>query len=213
MISSGASCLTSNFRGVYIRFVNIPPFTVAYKSWGNGPFFFNISSRARWHNFGLSHRRRRRGWNVIWMFPKIGGFSPNHPLKNRVFHEINHPFWGIPIFGNTHIDSWNSFGWSLRDRSLSFFRLPNRIVFLGVGKRVWYLPPDRTRRAVHHFGKGQDEEIRRRGNPAETVLKREATKTLRFPCLKKFLARKNGYTWWMNNLRTTENEWMGNYRT
>ena len=28
---------------------------------------------------------------------------PNHPLKNRVFHEINHPLWGTPIFGNTHM--------------------------------------------------------------------------------------------------------------
>ena len=30
----------------------------------------------------------------IWVFPKIMGKPPNHPLKNRVFHEINHPFWG-----------------------------------------------------------------------------------------------------------------------
>ena len=38
------------------------------------------------------------------MFPKIG-VPPNHPLKNRVFHEINHPFWGFsPYFWfNTHI--------------------------------------------------------------------------------------------------------------
>ena len=39
--------------------------------------------------------------------PKIGGdIPPNHPLKNRVFHEINHPFWGIPIFGNTQNLYW-----------------------------------------------------------------------------------------------------------
>ena len=26
--------------------------------------------------------------------------TPNHPLKNRVFNEINHPFWGVksPLF-------------------------------------------------------------------------------------------------------------------
>ena len=36
--------------------------------------------------------------------PKIGGKNPpNHPLKNRVFHDFHHPFWGTPIFGNTHI--------------------------------------------------------------------------------------------------------------
>ena len=34
--------------------------------------------------------------NIIWVFPKIG-VPPNHPLKNRVFHEKNHPFWGTPI--------------------------------------------------------------------------------------------------------------------
>ncbi len=29
---------------------------------------------------------------------------PNHPFVHRVFHEINHPFWGpTPIFGNTHV--------------------------------------------------------------------------------------------------------------
>ena len=41
----------------------------------------------------------------IWMFPKIvvPPIGPNHPLKNRIFHEINHPFRGTPIFGNTHI--------------------------------------------------------------------------------------------------------------
>ncbi len=38
----------------------------------------------------------------IWVFPKIM-VPPNHPSKNRVFHEINHPFWDTPIFGNTHI--------------------------------------------------------------------------------------------------------------
>ena len=43
------------------------------------------------------------GW---WMFPKIvGKLPPNHPLKNRVFHYFHHPFWGIPIFGNTLVVS------------------------------------------------------------------------------------------------------------
>ena len=36
-------------------------------------------------------------------FFQNGGFSPKkHPLKNRVFHYFHHPFWGTPIFGNTH---------------------------------------------------------------------------------------------------------------
>ena len=33
----------------------------------------------------------------IWVFPKIGVGPPNHPFVHRVFHEINHPFWGTPI--------------------------------------------------------------------------------------------------------------------
>ena len=37
-----------------------------------------------------------------WVFPKIG-VPPNHPYFNRVFHYFHHPFWGMPIFGNTHL--------------------------------------------------------------------------------------------------------------
>ncbi len=58
-----------------------------------------------WHRAG--------GWPVvdtvssfcmfIWVFPNIGVFPPNRPILIGVFHEINHPFWGTPIFGNTHI--------------------------------------------------------------------------------------------------------------
>jgi len=35
------------------------------------------------------------------MFPKIV-VPPNHPILVG-FSIINHPFWGIPIFGNTHM--------------------------------------------------------------------------------------------------------------
>ena len=37
----------------------------------------------------------------IWMFPKIVGFPPKSSVLIR-FSIINHPFWGTPIFGNTH---------------------------------------------------------------------------------------------------------------
>ena len=30
---------------------------------------------------------------------KIGVKPPKSSIFNRVFHEINHPFWGTPIFG------------------------------------------------------------------------------------------------------------------
>ena len=34
---------------------------------------------------------------------KNSGFSPQIIHFNRVFHYFHHPFWGTPIFGNTHI--------------------------------------------------------------------------------------------------------------
>ncbi len=33
------------------------------------------------------------------------GVSPQIIHSNKVFHEINHPFWGTRIFGNTHMYS------------------------------------------------------------------------------------------------------------
>ena len=40
----------------------------------------------------------------IWMLPKIVGFPPKSSILIGVFHYFHHPFWGNPIFGNTHID-------------------------------------------------------------------------------------------------------------
>ena len=39
----------------------------------------------------------------IWMFPKIVGFPPKHPLKNRGFPYFSHPFWGVSVFLETPI--------------------------------------------------------------------------------------------------------------
>ena len=39
---------------------------------------------------------------MIWMFPKIVGFPPKSSILIG-FSIINHPFWGTPIFGNTHL--------------------------------------------------------------------------------------------------------------
>ena len=41
----------------------------------------------------------------IWMFPKIMGFPPKSSILIG-FSIINHPFWGTPIFGNTHMVVW-----------------------------------------------------------------------------------------------------------
>ena len=37
------------------------------------------------------------------MFPKIVGFPPKSSILIG-FSIINHPFWGTPIVGNTHLD-------------------------------------------------------------------------------------------------------------
>ena len=42
------------------------------------------------------------GVTVIWMFPKIVVFPPKSSILIG-FSNINHPFWGTPIFGNTHL--------------------------------------------------------------------------------------------------------------
>ena len=39
---------------------------------------------------------------LIWVFPKNRGTPKSSILIG--FSLINHPFWGTPIFGNTHIE-------------------------------------------------------------------------------------------------------------
>jgi len=66
------------------------------------------TSGASW-GLGLIFQPRFEWWifygiytcSSIWMFPKIV-VPPNHPFLIG-FSIINHPFWGTPIFGNTHI--------------------------------------------------------------------------------------------------------------
>ncbi len=41
-------------------------------------------------------------WYGCWTKNR-GFYIPNHPFVHRVFHEINHPFWGTFIFGNIHM--------------------------------------------------------------------------------------------------------------
>ena len=51
------------------------------------------------------------------MFPKIGVGPPNHPFVHRVFHEINHPFWGFSPYFWKHPDSKLSLFKSLENMS------------------------------------------------------------------------------------------------
>ena len=40
----------------------------------------------------------------IWGVPKTVGFPPKSSILIIGFSVMNHPFWGTPIFGNTHIE-------------------------------------------------------------------------------------------------------------
>jgi len=48
----------------------------------------------------LGHLQVTVDW-LMWMFPKIEVFPPKSSHFKRA-SIINHPFWGSPIFGNTH---------------------------------------------------------------------------------------------------------------
>ena len=61
-------------------------------------------NRGIWENHRLKSSLLGGYHYVIWVFPKIV-VPPNHPFSLG-FSSINHPFWGTPIFGNTHIVPW-----------------------------------------------------------------------------------------------------------
>ena len=44
-----------------------------------------------WSRLGSKHISKSSIPSLIY---GCFGNTPNHPLKNRVFHELNHPFWG-----------------------------------------------------------------------------------------------------------------------
>ena len=65
---------------------------------------------AHWHEitlpFGLNikhlhHRTKKPSQTTMWMFPKI--VVPPKSSISIGFFIINHPFWGTPIFGKTHV--------------------------------------------------------------------------------------------------------------
>ena len=72
--------------------------------WGGGSFWCKRLGLSIW-----MCRLEAKLWDDIEELPmgvsKNNGKTPQiiHLEIYRVFHEINHPFWGTPIFGNTHI--------------------------------------------------------------------------------------------------------------
>ena len=63
----------------------------------------------------------------IWVFPKIGVTPKSSILIG--FSIINHPFWDIPIFGNTYIRISPSFQGDLRKGVFLFFAQTSGKVF------------------------------------------------------------------------------------
>ena len=59
----------------------------------------------------FKYQQHTRVYTHMYLYMGVSknrGVSPQIIHVNRVFHEINHPFWGpTPIFGNTHIDITN----------------------------------------------------------------------------------------------------------
>ena len=50
------------------------------------------------------------------------GFSTQIVHFNGVFHYFHHPFWGTPIFGDTHIKCWFSMAMLVYQRVTTYFR-------------------------------------------------------------------------------------------
>ena len=87
--------------------------------------FLAWSCRIRWSRNGsgkwiccLNTSTSNKDVISIWVFPKIAGFPPKSSILIG-FSIINHPFWGTPIFGNTHIQKIAS---SCAGRCLRFSR-------------------------------------------------------------------------------------------
>ena len=53
-------------------------------------------------DYNKPYRQGKHNSSYIWVFPKIVGFPPKSSIFIG-FSIVNHPFWGTPIFGNTHM--------------------------------------------------------------------------------------------------------------
>ena len=113
---------TIHFQGLLLlvsgRVIFHQPTTISHKNirgpmgpfqtatfWGgaNRSCFRSRANLTRWSGLLISTAWQGRSMLV---FPKImGKHPPNHPFVHRVFHEINHPFWGFSPYSwfNTHV--------------------------------------------------------------------------------------------------------------
>jgi len=91
----------------------------------------------------------------MWMFPKIVGFPPKSSIL--IGFSINHPFWGIPILGNTHMRRMEKFGGLLKvsrrgpERAFFYPYAPNgTIVYLPIYE--WLISIGKYSSPMEHLG-------------------------------------------------------------
>ena len=80
-----------SLRMIWVNFSNLPASSVRDLGMG-GLLFFPVT------------------FSGVYMGVSENSGTPQIIHFNRVFHYFHHPFWGTPIFGNTHIsESWPPF--------------------------------------------------------------------------------------------------------
>ena len=84
----GLNVDVSPFTRVFLFRFHVRSFSGVY----TGPFFTNKKKSLKTNP--PPKKRKKKIPSYIWMFPKIVGFLPNHPINNRVFQYFHHPFRG-----------------------------------------------------------------------------------------------------------------------
>ena len=79
----------------------------------------------------------------IWVFPKLGGKTPQIIHFNKVFHYFHHPFWGTTIFGNIHTVISYPVWCIIRETQSQVIQNPQRLdwtfdmIFFHVASQIW----------------------------------------------------------------------------
>ena len=87
------------YKYIYIYCPN-KTLTILSRVFFESPIKLELSSAKKDHT-NFKYKLEFYHFIHIWMFPKITGTPKSSMLIG--FSIINHPFWGTPIFGNTHI--------------------------------------------------------------------------------------------------------------
>ena len=87
--------------------ITVPPLETKFQDWYRSLRLDSSVLSAPWVPSSVqSHPLKGEALGFqpsIWVFPKMVGFPPKSSTLIG-FSIINHPFWGTPIFGNTHFE-------------------------------------------------------------------------------------------------------------